>query len=205
MAVATIGLTGGIACGKSTVAGFFAELGVPIVDADRIARAVVAPGTDGLAEIVRELGPGVLTADGSLDRKKLADRVFADDATRAKLNAITHPRIAAESAQRIVELEGSGAPYVIYEAALLVETGIHRALSVLVVVTVPPDVQLRRLTERDELDEDGARARIAAQLPLSEKVKAADYVIDNGGSRDATRARTREVHAELSARFGGET
>lgn len=199
----TVGLTGGIACGKSTVAAFFSELGVPVVDADRIAREVVAVGTEGLSEVVRAFGREVLAADGSLDRKKLGERVFSDPAARAKLEAITHPRIAARSAERMAELAASGAPYVLYEAALLVENGIHRALPALVVVTAPEDVQLSRLMQRDGLDEVAARARIAAQLPLSEKVSVADYVIDNGGSLDATLRRTREVHEALLACFGG--
>ena len=201
---ATVGLTGGIACGKSTVAGFFAELGVPVVDADRVAREVVEPGTEGLAEIVRAFGEGVLAPDGSLDRKRLGERVFADESARRTLNAITHPRIAVRSAEKIAEAGKSGAPYVIYEAALLVENGIHRALDALVVVTVAPEVQLARLVARDGIDEEAARARVASQLPLAEKVKVADYVIDNGGSLDETRRATEETHRALARRFGGD-
>lgn len=203
MAAPTVGLTGGIACGKSTVAGFFAELGIPIVDADRIARDVVAPGSEGLADVVTTFGSGVLLPDGSLDRKKLGELVFSDTAARATLNAITHPRIAAESAARLGELSETDVPYVLYEAALLVENGIHRALPVLVVVTASPDTQLRRLMDREGIDETAAKSRIRAQLPLAEKVAVADHVIDNDGALDATRARTREVHQQLLTSFGG--
>ena len=199
----TVGLTGGIACGKSTVAGFFAELGVPVIDADRVAREVVEPGTDGLAEVVRAFGAEILAPDGSLDRKKLGDRVFADEAARRTLNAITHPRIAAKSAEKIAAAAASGAPYVLYEAALLVENGIHRALDALVVVTVPPEVQLERPMTRDGIGEAAARARIAAQLPLAEKVAVADHVVDNRGSLEETRSATEETHRALARRFGG--
>ena len=201
---ATVGLTGGIACGKSTVARFFADLGVPVVDADLVAREVVERGTEGLGEIVRAFGEDVLAPDGRLDRKKLGDRVFADESARRTLNAITHPRIAAKSAERIAAAAETGAPYVVYEAALLVENGIHRALDALVVVTLSPEAQLERLVARDGIDEHAARARIAAQLPLAEKVKVADYVIDNGGAREETRRATEETHRALTARFGGE-
>src|SRR5690606_29018251 len=129
-----------------------------VVDADQIARDVVAPGTEGLAEIVEAFGREVLLPDGTLDRKRLGDRVFADPAARAKLNAITHPRIGAASAARMAELAETGAPYLIYEAALLVENGIHRAMAALVVVTARPETQLRRLMARDGIDEAAARA-----------------------------------------------
>ncbi len=203
MAVPTVGLTGGIACGKSTVARFLLELGIPVVDADQIARDVVAPGTEGLAEIVEAFGPEVLLPDGTLDRKKLGDRVFGDSVARAKLNAITHPRIGAASAARMAEIAESGAPYLVYEAALLVENGIHRALAALVVVAASEETQLRRLMARDEIDEAAARARIESQLPLADKVAAADYVIENDGTLEDARERTREVHEQLLERFGG--
>lgn len=204
MAIPTVGLTGGIACGKSTVAGFFAELGIPVVDADRIAREVVAPGTEGLSEVVGTFGREVLRPDGTLDRKKLGERVFGDPEARRRLEAITHPRIAATSAARMEELAESGAPYLLYEAALLVENGIHRALPALVVVTARPETQLRRLMERDGLDEAAARARVEAQLPLSEKVAAADYVIENDSALEDTQARVYEVHEALVRKLGGD-
>lgn len=198
-----VGLTGGIASGKSTVARFFAELGIPVVDADRIAREVVEPGSEGLRDIVAEFGEDVLAPDGTLDRKKLAAIVFGDAEARAKLNAITHPRIGALSAQRVTELSESGAPYVVYEAALLVENGIHRGLPALVVVSAKRETQLARMMERDGFTEEEARARLDAQLPLEKKLEVADFVVDNDGDLEATRARVREVHEQLVERFGG--
>ena len=198
-----VGLTGGIASGKSTVARFFAELGIPVVDADQIAREVVKPGTEGLAAIVAEFGEGVLAADGTLDRKKLGAIVFDDAGARAKLNAITHPRIGAVSAQRVTELSGGGAPYVLYEAALLVENGIHRGLPALVVVSAKRETQLARMIERDGFTEKEAEARLDAQLPLAKKLEVADFVVDNDGDLETTRARVREVHEALLERFGG--
>jgi dephospho-CoA kinase len=123
MTLPTVGLTGGIASGKSTVARAFAALGVPVIDADQLAREVVERGSEGLAEIVRSFGTGVLQADGSLDRKALARIVFADAARRNELNAITHPRIARLAQERSQAIEATGAPYVLYEAALIVENG----------------------------------------------------------------------------------
>lgn len=203
MAFAVVGLTGGIGSGKSTVARFFAEEGVPVVDADRIAREVVEPGTEGLREIVRAFGEGVLDPDGRLDRKALGARVFGDDAARARLEGVLHPRIAAASMERFAKLAAEGHPYAIYEAALLVEGGRHRSMAALVVVSASEATQIERVCARDELDEAAARARIASQLPLAEKVAVADFVIENDGALSDTRARTQEVHRALLARFGG--
>jgi len=198
-----VGLTGGIACGKSTVAAQLAELGVPIVDADALAREVVAPGTPGLAAIVERFGPDVLLADGSLDRKKLGERVFSDPDARRALNAITHPRIAAAGLEKLRALADHPAPYRVYEAALLVENGMAKAFAALVVVTVDEATQLARLMARDGSTEDEARARIASQLPLAKKVEVADHVIDNSGAPAATRAQVHALHDTLVARFGG--
>jgi dephospho-CoA kinase len=202
MATAVVGLTGGIAAGKSTVARAFQELGVPVVDADKLARDAVAVGSDGLAEIVKVFGSEVLLADGTLDRKALGARVFADAGLRAKLNAITHPRIAQLGASRIAEHAKDGAPYVLYEAALIVENNLHRAMQALVVVSVDPAVQLARLIDRDGLSEDEARARIAAQMPLEKKLEVADFVVDNSGQPSVLDERVAEVHGLLLARMG---
>lgn len=199
-----VGLTGGIACGKSTVAAQLAELGVPIVDADALAREVVAPGTPGLAAIVERFGPDVLLADGSLDRKKLGEQVFSDPDARRALNAITHPRIAAAGMEKLRALADHPAPYRVYEAALLVENGMAKAFAALVVVTVDEATQLARLMARDGSTEDEARARIASQLPLAKKVEVADHVIDNSGAPEDTRTRVRALHDALVARFGGQ-
>ncbi len=183
------GLTGGIASGKSTVAGMLRDLGAPIVDADLLARAVVEPGSPALAEIAEHFGPEVIAADGTLDRKKLGGIVFADPEARSVLEGITHPRIAAAGRAAIAEFVAEGAEVIIYEAALIVEKKIYTAMDGLIVVSVPPRVQLERLMARDDIDEDAARSRVAAQLPLEEKVAVADYVIDNSGSIDETRER----------------
>jgi dephospho-CoA kinase len=195
--VRVIGLTGGIASGKSTVAGMFRDLGVPIVDADLLARQVVEPGTPAMAEIARAFGPEVIGPDGQLDRKRLGERIFTDPAARAVLNAITHPRIAAASAAALGELAGRGQPVALYEAALLVENRIHERLGGLIVVSVPLEVQIARLRERDHLDEEGARARISAQLPLAEKVAVADWVVDNGGSVEHTRVQVEQIWRKI--------
>lgn len=188
-----IGLTGGIASGKSTVAAMLRELGAPIVDADLLARQVVEPGSPALGEIAQKFGPEVLAADGSLDRKRMGERIFADPTARAALNAITHPRIAQASAAALADLAAAGHKAAIYEAALLVENRIHERLGGLIVVSVPLDVQVARLMARDDVDEEGARARVAAQLPLASKVAVADWVIDNSGSVEHTRAQVEQV------------
>jgi dephospho-CoA kinase len=188
-----IGLTGGIASGKSTVAAMLRELGAPIVDADLLARQVVEPGSPALAEIAQTFGADMLAADGSLDRKKMGERIFADPGARATLNAITHPRIAQASAAALADFAAAGHKVAIYEAALLVENRIHERLGGLIVVSVPDDVQIARLRARDDLDEEGARARVSAQLPLASKVAVADWVVDNGGSVEHTRAEVERI------------
>ena len=178
------GLTGNIGSGKSTVARQLARRGVPVVDADLLAREVVQPGQPALREIAARF-PGVVSADGQLDRKALGARVFADEAERRALNAIVHPRIAQETAARMARLAEEGHPLAVYEAALIVENGMQAGLDGLIVVTVPPELQLQRLLLRDGLPEAEARARIASQLPAEEKIRLADFVIDNTGSQEA--------------------
>ncbi|MBX3275944.1 MAG: dephospho-CoA kinase [Sandaracinaceae bacterium] len=197
-----VGLTGGIGSGKSTVARMFGELGVPVVDADQVAREVVEPGTPGLAAVVEAFGEGVLDADGRLDRARLAERVFGDDAARHRLEAILHPRIAARSFEKLGALAREGHAYAIYEAALLVENGSYRMMGALVVVAASEAAQRARVAARDGLDEVAVGARIAAQLPLADKVRVADYVVDNSGTPEQTRERVEAVHRELLARFG---
>lgn len=197
-----IGLTGGIACGKSAVSSRLQGYGVVVVDADQVARDVVLPGSAGLAAVVDAFGASVLLPDGALDRKSLGARVFGDDAARARLNAILHPRIAAESAARFASLSGQGHGFVVYDAALLIENGIHRAMEAVVVVTAQPAVQRARLMARDGLTLAEADARIAAQWPLAKKVAEAHHVIDNSGDREALDARVREVYALLVTRYG---
>jgi dephospho-CoA kinase len=182
-----IGLTGGIASGKSTVARMLADLGAHVVDADAIAREVVAPSEPAFAEVVATFGEEFVGRDGLLDRKKLGKLVFADAEKRRALNAIVHPQIARRSEQRLAELRAQGLAVAIYEAALLVENGVHRTLDGLMVVACDEATQLRRLISRDQLSEAAARARIAAQLPLADKIKVATWVIDTRGPLSDTR------------------
>lgn len=196
-----IGLTGGIASGKSTVAKILASLGIVVVDADKLAREAVAPGSDGLAEVVKDFGTGVLGPDGELLRAKVAEIVFADADARKRLNAIVHPRIAQLSAQRIQDAQRAACPYVVYEAPLLVETGAHRGMQALIVVAAPEELQRSRVGARDGLSETEARARLAAQLPLSAKVQEADYVVVNDADLDQLRERTLQTHRAILHRF----
>jgi dephospho-CoA kinase len=200
--VLVFGLTGGLASGKSTVAARLRALGVPVIDADQVARDVVEPGTPGLEAVVAAFGEAVLHADGTLDRAKLGDRVFGDAAERRKLNAILHPLIGAATAARIATLEARGEAVACYEAALLVENGIADMFRPLVVVSVALPIQVARAMARDGATEAQARARIAAQLPLASKVLAADFVIDNSGSRRETELYTDEVVGAIRASAG---
>lgn len=197
-----VGLTGGIASGKTTVSKMFADLGIPIIDADDLAREVVEPGTPGLAAIVEEFGEDVLDEKGGLDRKKVADLVFGDEEARETLNAIMHPRIGAAGAKYVQGYQDHPAPYVIYEGALLVETGTHEGFSALVVVSAEESVQRLRLIARDGFTVHDANARIEAQLPLDRKVAVADFVVSNNGDLEGTRRQVNEIHEQLVARFG---
>lgn len=202
MTIHVFGLTGGLASGKSTVAARLRDWGVPVVDADRLARDVVAPGTPGLRAVVEAFGAGVLLPDGSLDRARMAGIVFADREERRALNAIMHPLIAATSTERIAAFEAKGERLACYEAALLVENGLADAFRPLVVVAVDEETQIARARARDGCTEEQARARIAAQLPLATKAAAADYVIDSSGPREVTALRVDEVLREIRRRLG---
>jgi dephospho-CoA kinase len=182
-----VGLTGGIGAGKSTVAAMIRARGVPVIDADRLAREVVAPGQPALAEIA-ELWPGVVAADGSLDRAAMAARVFADPAARARLEAITHPRIVERGAQHARDLEAGGHRLAFYEAPLIIETGRAKDFDALVLVEASEEQQIARVMARDACTRAEAQARIAAQLPREEKRRAATHVVDNSGDRAATEA-----------------
>jgi len=200
--VHVIGLTGGIASGKSTVGRMLAERGAAIVDADLLARQVVEPGQPALAELVARFGPAILTPGGELDRKRLGAIAFSDPAARADLGRITHPRIAAASANAIATYADAGASVVFYEAALLVENRAHLGLAALIVVSVTAEVQHARLVSRDGLSADEATARIASQAPLAAKLAAATWVIENHGERDALALEVERVVAAVEARFG---
>ncbi len=195
-----IGLTGGIASGKSTAARTLADLGARIVDADAVARDIVAPGQPALADIVRTFGREMLLPDGTLDRKKLGAVVFTDSDKRRALNAITHPRIAAETQAQLGRLREAGVPIAIYEAALLVENGVHHALDGLIVVVCDEATQLERLMSRDGYSEGEARARMAAQAPVAEKVKAATWVVDTSGALADTKKQLARIWEEILSR-----
>jgi dephospho-CoA kinase len=189
----TIGLTGGIATGKSTVARILRdELGVPVIDADQVAREIVAPGQPALAEIAARFGPSVLLADGALNRRALGAKVMGDPAARQALDGITHPKIRAAIQQHLRRLADEGAPAAAVEAALLVETGAYTLYDALLVVTCTPTTQLQRLMSRERMSEDEARRWVQSQLPLAEKERLGTVVIHNNGDdaslRDAVRA-----------------
>jgi dephospho-CoA kinase len=194
-----IGLTGGLASGKSTVAGYFTELGARVVDADALAREVVEPGRVAYREIVRCFGREVLLGNGQINRQELGRRVFADSALRERLNAITHPRIR-RAAQRAINAHArEGAAVVLYEAALLVETGTFQELDGLIVVSLPLEKQIHRVMERDRVDRATAAQRVGSQLPLAAKLAVADFVIETAGSLAHTRQQVEQVWNALNA------
>lgn len=197
VALRVFGLTGGIGSGKSTVASLLRERGVPVVDADALAREAVAPGSVGLESVVQAFGPGVLGPDGDLDRKRLGALVFSDPAARARLNAITHPMVQQLAQARFAELARQGVDWAAYDVPLLFEVGLDAWLRPVVVVAASETTQLARICARDALNEAEARARLAAQLPLSDKARRADYVLENNGTRAELAAQVDALLAEL--------
>ena len=195
-----VGLTGSIATGKSTVSAMFAHEGARVIDADLLSREVVMPGQPAYARIVEEFGRQVVQEDGSLDRKALGAIVFADPARRKRLEEITHPAIGLRQ-QRILSVldEESFEGVVLWDAALLFESGGVAKMDRVVVVFADPDTEGRRLIERDGLSEADARTRIASQMPIAEKAKLADHVIDNSGTREDTERQVRAVYGALLA------
>src|ERR1700730_1595799 len=188
-----LGLTGGIGSGKSMVAQMFAQLGAAVIDADQLAREVVEPGQPALREIAATFGPDVLLPDGRLDRPKLAGIIFTDPAERAKLDAITHPRIR-ERMEVQIKARRSGPGVLIVDIPLLYENKRTRSVEQGIVVSVDPETQLRRIQDRDGLSAEAARQRIAAQMPLDSKRARADHVIDNSGSPQDTRRQVQAIH-----------
>ena len=190
-----VGLTGGIGAGKSTVARLLAEHGAIVLDADLAARAVVEPGTAGLAEVVEAFGDGVLREDGSLDRAALAAVVFTDEEQRERLNAIVHPRVRTWMAERVAAVpEGS---IVIQDVPLLVEGGGAGLFEFVIVVDADDETRIRRLVEDRGMTEDEARARIKAQASRAQRNAAADRIIDNGGGRDELASAVSDLWHEL--------
>jgi len=193
-----VGLTGGIGSGKSEVSRRLASYGAVVIDADAVAREVVAPGTPGLAEVVREFGPDVLRADGSLDRDRLGELVFADESLRSKLNAIIHPRVGERMAE--LERQAGGAPVIVHDVPLLAENHLAGSFDEVVVVDVPPRIQVERLARERGMPRAQAQARMRAQASREERLAIATIVVDNSGSLAELDREVGELWAELRRR-----
>lgn len=191
-----LGLTGGIASGKSAVAGMLRELGFTVIDADSVGHALIEPGQPAYEEVVRQFGSSILNENRGIDRAKLGAVVFADGAKLEALNAIVHPGVRKAIGERFAELAKGGAPAAFVEAALLVEAGYMQDLDGLVVTWSRPEQQMERLRLRGMSDEE-ARRRIAAQMPVEEKMKFATEKIDCSGSMEETRRRVEELAAKI--------
>lgn len=192
-----LGITGGIASGKTTVAQIFQALGAVVVSADHLAREIVRPGARVLREIAAHFGHQVLREDGTLNRQLLGDIIFNDDQARMVLNGITHPAIAELASKRLREAEQEGALLVVYDAPLLFEAGADRQVDKVLVVRVDAEVQLARLMARDGIDRQQALARIDSQMSQMEKIARADFVVDNSGSPQETREQVRSLFEYL--------
>jgi dephospho-CoA kinase len=194
-----VGLTGSIAVGKSHVLRMFADLGCHVIDADKIAREVVAPGTEGLKSVVASFGD-VLNIDGTLNRAKLGQMVFADETRRRQLNSLLHPLIIVAQDDQIRKIESRDPNgIVIIDAALMIESGGYQRWDKLIVVYCEPEIELERLMKRDGLSQEAAAARIGTQMPQEEKKKYADFLIDTSGSFESTRAQVVAVFEQLRA------
>jgi dephospho-CoA kinase len=192
-----IGLTGGIASGKSTVSDELRRLGAEVIDADVLAREVVAPGTPGLLEVSARF-PGVVGPDGRLDRQALGQRVFSSEEDRLALNALLHPRIQRAAVAQAHQAAARGAQVVIYDAPLLIENGLHLRMHGVIVVSAPEAAQVERLRRRNQLSEAEARARLQSQLPLAQKLRHARWVVDNSGSLADTLAQVGRIWESIT-------
>jgi dephospho-CoA kinase len=188
-----IGLTGGIASGKSTVARILAECGASVIDADLLAREVVMPGTSAYTAIVEEFGEAILNPDRTIDRKALGRIVFADPDARCRLERITHPAIRRRAEEELTELQKAGIPVVFYMAPLLIEAGVTSRVDEIWVVYADQETQLDRLMRRDGISHDEALQRLAAQMPMDEKKKHGTVVIDNRGTPEETERQVRDA------------
>jgi dephospho-CoA kinase len=200
MALRVFGLTGGIGSGKSTAAEMLRGHGVPIVNADELAREAVAKGSPGLDQVVAAFGADVLSPAGELERKRLAALVFSDPEARKRLNAITHPIVRQLSQERFAELDRQGCALAGYDVPLLFEVGLDAVLKPVVVVAASEATQLARIAARGDIEADDAKARIRAQLPLAEKARRADYVLANDGTLSELAAQVAELVTKLRAR-----
>ena len=194
-----IALTGGMGTGKSHVRAVFAALGVPTIDADTLARDVVAHGTPGFDAVVATFGRAILNADGDLDRRALAAMVFSDTAKRRELEAILHPAIRGAIDQWFTTLDKTAFPFAIADIPLLYETGLDKEYDAVIVTSCAPQTQVKRIMARDNLDATQVQHRLDAQMPLEDKVKRATYVIDTNGSLVQTNAQVHKLYQELSA------
>ncbi|RNB70044.1 dephospho-CoA kinase [Brevibacillus panacihumi] len=197
-----LGLTGGIATGKSTVTGMLRERGIPVIDADQIARDVVEPGKPAYEAIVAHFGREILLADGQIDRKKLGEIVFSDESERQKLNAIVHPEVRRVMREEAEAAEKNGASIVFMDIPLLFESKLQHMVDKIVVVYAPAHMQLARMMERDEMQEEQAQKRLRAQLPIDQKKAEADFLIDNSRSREEAERQVEEMLSAIRAEIG---
>ena len=200
--VRIIGLTGGIASGKSTISTLFHELGVAIIDADIISRQVVAPGKSALSEIVNLFGDEIILPSGKLNREKLGAIIFNDEKYRQNLNSIIHPHVAQQFLDEVKNHKANGEAWVIYDAALIVENNLQSGFDGLIVVKCDPSVQLARLMLRNSLSESEAQDRIQSQFPLEKKVQVADWIIDNSGTLEDSTRQVNSLFKTLCRKFG---
>lgn len=198
--VRRVALTGGIATGKSYVRSKFEELGVPTIDADTLARDAVAPGTEGLAAVVTRFGTAVLDSSGVLDRRRMGQIVFSDPAARRDLEGIIHPFVRSQADTWFRALDPRKHPFAIADIPLLYETGTDSLYDAVIVTACEPEEQVRRIVARDHVAEAEARQRIAAQLPIDDKIRRADYVIRTDGTHEETDRHVREVADSLSVK-----
>lgn len=193
-----IGLTGGIATGKSTVSNYLLSLGIPVIDADLISREVVEPGQPGLLKLLQKFGPEILTQDGQLNRPALAQKLFHNEAVRQQVNQLLHPLIYDRMFERVAAFQSQGEALVFLDIPLLFETQTKNLFDDIWLVYVPETIQLERLMKRDHLSQEAAVARIASQLSIEEKRLLADVIIDNSGTIEVTLAQVKSLLDSMS-------